>query len=83
MRKDDLTRLRHMIAFARDAAMSAKELLTPDEAALLLKMTKRTILKWAREGKIESVRVSRKIILFAAEAIESSSKRRPLKQNWP
>jgi excisionase family DNA binding protein len=46
--------------------MLAKELLTPDEAASILKVTKRTILRWARERKIESVRVSIKGILFTA-----------------
>ena len=51
--------------------MSAKELLTADEAALLLKATRRTILRWAGDRKIESVRVSKKVILFIAEAIES------------
>ena len=50
--------------------MPGKELLKPDEAAARLQITKRTLLKWARENKIESVRVSEKRILFTEEAIE-------------
>ena len=50
--------------------MSDKELLTADEAAEKLRIAKRTLLRWARERKIESVRVSEKRILFTEEAIE-------------
>lgn len=50
--------------------MSDKELLTADEAAERLRIAKRTLLRWARERKIESVRVSEKRILFTEEAIE-------------
>jgi excisionase family DNA binding protein len=50
--------------------MSDKELLTADEAAEKLRIAKRTLLRWARESKIESVRVSEKRILFTEEAIE-------------
>lgn len=50
--------------------MSGKELLTADEAAELLKVTKRTLLKWARLKQIESVRLSRKSIHFSKEAID-------------
>jgi excisionase family DNA binding protein len=47
-----------------------KELLSPDEASSKLKITKRTILRWAREGKIECVRISAKVVLFTAEAFD-------------
>jgi excisionase family DNA binding protein len=50
--------------------MSEKELLTAEEAAERLRITNRTLLRWAREGRIESVRVSKKKILFTEEAIE-------------
>ena len=50
--------------------MSEKELLTVEEAAERLRITTRTLLKWAREGRVESIRVSRKKILFTEEAIE-------------
>lgn len=50
--------------------MSEKELLTAAEAAERLKITKRTLLRWARETRIESVKLSRKVILFTAEAID-------------
>jgi len=50
--------------------MSDNELLSAAEAAQKLKITKRTLLRWARENQIESVRLSRKVVLFAAEAID-------------
>jgi excisionase family DNA binding protein len=50
--------------------MSGKELLTAAEAAKELRIAKRTLLRWARENKIESVRVSNKKILFTENAIE-------------
>ncbi len=59
--------------------MSQKELLSAAEAAQKLKITKRTILRWARQNQIESVRLSKKVVLFSAEAIDdfvtSKSKR--------
>jgi excisionase family DNA binding protein len=50
--------------------MSETELLTADEAAEKLRIEKRTLLKWARENKIESVKLSRKVVLFTADAID-------------
>jgi excisionase family DNA binding protein len=50
--------------------LSGKELLTAAEAAEKLRIAKRTLLRWARENKIESVRVSNKKILFTEQAIE-------------
>jgi excisionase family DNA binding protein len=50
--------------------MSEKELLSAAEAAEQLKITKRTLLRWARELRIESVRISKKKILFTEQAIE-------------
>ena len=50
--------------------MSEKELLTADEAAKKLRIAKRTLLRWARENRIESVRISTKKILFTKQAIE-------------
>ncbi len=50
--------------------MPEKELLTAAEAAEKLRIAKRTLLRWARENKIESVRISEKRILFTEEAIE-------------
>lgn len=48
-----------------------KELMSAVEAAQLLKVTKRTILKWARAGRIESVKISGRVVLFTAEAVEN------------
>ncbi len=48
---------------------SGKELLTADEAAAYLNLSKATILKWARKGKIERVKISAKLVLFSADAM--------------
>jgi excisionase family DNA binding protein len=53
----------------RTTWMSERELLTADEAATGLSVTRRTILRWARENKIESIRISKKKILFSKDAI--------------
>jgi excisionase family DNA binding protein len=50
--------------------MSDKELMTADEAAEKLRIAKRTLLRWARENKIQTVRLSRKVVLFTDEAID-------------
>ena len=50
--------------------MEEKELLTAEAAAAKLRITKRTILRWARESKLECVRASRKVVLFTSDAIE-------------
>jgi len=50
--------------------MPENELLTAAEAAEKLRIDKRTLLKWARENKIESVKLSRKVVLFTAAAID-------------
>jgi excisionase family DNA binding protein len=50
--------------------MSGDELLTAAEAAEKLRIEKATVLKWARENKIESVKLSKKVVLFNAEAID-------------
>ncbi len=51
--------------------MSDKELLTADEAAKRLRIAKRTLLRWARENKIQTVRLSRKVVLFTTKAIDA------------
>jgi excisionase family DNA binding protein len=48
-----------------------KELMTAAEAAAYLSITKRTILKWARAGRIGRVKISGKVVLFSADAIEN------------
>jgi len=50
--------------------MEEKELLTAAEAVTRLHIAKRTLLRWARENRIESVRISEKRILFTEQAIE-------------
>jgi excisionase family DNA binding protein len=49
--------------------LSGNDLLTAAEAAEKLRIEKRTLLKWARENKIQSVNLSRKVVLFTAEAV--------------
>jgi len=66
--------------------MAEKELITAAEAAEKLKIAKRTLLRWARENRIESVRLSRKVVLFTAEAIDDfvdgrSKKTKPVPTN--
>jgi len=56
--------------------MRGKELLKPDEAAARLQIKKRTLLRWARENRIESVKLSKKVVLFTAEAIDEFVKSR-------
>lgn len=60
-----------------------KELLTAAEAAKRLKITKRTILKWARAGRIERVKISGKVVLFTAEAIENFLKKQTNEVEFP
>ncbi|MFC1834331.1 helix-turn-helix domain-containing protein [Thermodesulfobacteriota bacterium] len=50
--------------------MLDKELLTADETATKLSVTRRTILRWARENRLESIKISKKKILFSQEAID-------------
>ena len=56
--------------------MPEKELLTAVKAAERLTITKRTLLKWARENRIDSVRLSKKVVIFTAEAIDEFVKSR-------
>jgi len=44
-------------------------LLTPEDVASLLGVDKRTVLKWARDGKLDRVKMSGKVILFTLESI--------------
>jgi excisionase family DNA binding protein len=52
--------------------VEGKELLTAEETAQRLNITRRTVLKWARERKIERIKISGKVVLFTAEAIDRS-----------
>ena len=56
--------------------MSGKELLSAGEAAEKLRITKRTLLKWARTGRIARIKISGRVVLFTVEAVENF-----LKQN--
>ncbi len=57
--------------------MEGNQLLTAAEAATTLRISKRTILKWAREGKIDSTKISRKVVLFTEDAIDNFLKSIP------
>jgi len=50
--------------------MDGKELLSADETAAKLNISRRTLLRWARERKIECVRISRKVVFFTGAAID-------------
>ncbi len=62
---------------------TGKELISADEAASRLRITKRTLLRWAREGKIECARISAKVVLFTAEAIDGFVGRRTFEVESP
>lgn len=63
--------------------MSETDLLTADEAATKLSVTRRTILKWARENRIESIRISNKKILFSQDAVDEFLKIRTSRVELP
>jgi len=44
-------------------------LLTPEDVASLFSVDKRTVLKWARDGKLERVKISGKVVLFTPESV--------------
>ena len=44
-------------------------LLTPDDVASLFSVDKRTVLKWARDKKLERVKIYGKVILFTSESV--------------
>lgn len=44
-------------------------LLTPDDVASLFNVDKRTVLKWARDGMLERVKITGKVVLFTPESI--------------
>lgn len=48
----------------RDGGLPDGRLLTPEEAAAVLKVHVRTLLEWARVGRIPCQRLSRKCIRF-------------------
>jgi excisionase family DNA binding protein len=45
-------------------------LLTPDDVASMFSVDKRTVLKWARDGRIERVKISGKVVLFTPESVD-------------
>jgi len=59
--------------------MVEKEFMTPDEAAELFSVSKKTFLRWAREKGIERIKPSSKVVLFGKEAIEEFAKARTVK----
>ena len=48
------------------------ELLTPAEMAQRLRVSKRTLQLWTREGRIPSVRISAKVIRYDPETVTSA-----------
>ena|SRR5208283_1968254 len=66
--------LDEMAPAAKDRA--GVRLFTPEEAAEMFSVDKRTVLKWARERKLDSVKISSKIILFTRESINGFVNRR-------
>ncbi len=56
--------------------MLGKDLMNADNAAQLLNVTRKSILRLAREKKIECVRITKKTILFSPEAIDEFVRQR-------
>ncbi len=50
--------------------MESPQLLTAAEAAAQLNVTRKTLLRWAREHKIERIKISAKVVLFSRDQIE-------------
>jgi len=63
--------------------MEPNELLTADQAAAKFHVCRRTILRWAREGKLEYVKISAKVVLFSAEAVDRFVKSRTVDVESP
>ena len=51
------------------------ELITSVDLARRLRLSPDTILRWAREGKIPSIRISPKVLRFDADDVAASLKR--------
>jgi len=45
--------------------------MTPEDVAALFCVDRRTVLKWAREGKLNCIKPSKKTIRFSREAVYS------------
>jgi excisionase family DNA binding protein len=45
--------------------------MTPEQVAAMFSVDRRTVLKWAREGKLQSIKASKKTIRFSREAVYS------------
>ena len=52
-------------------------LMTPEDVAAMFCVDRRTVLKWAREGKLDSVRPSKKTIRFSRESVYSFARTGP------
>jgi len=48
------------------------KLLTPTEMAAIVNVHVGTLLRWAREGKIPSVAISRRIVRFDRDAVRAA-----------
>lgn len=48
---------------------NGNDLLSAEEAAMRLRVSRRTLLKWARKGKIGCIRLSAKMIRFSEDQI--------------
>ncbi len=50
---------------------AGKRLLTPDDVASIFSVDRRTVLKWARDGKLERAKVTGKVVRFTEESVNS------------
>jgi excisionase family DNA binding protein len=47
-----------------------ESLLTPDEAASLLKMSKVTVLRWVKSGRLPASRLGRNVLRIRRDSVE-------------
>ena len=46
-------------------------LMTPEDVAIMFSVDRRTVLKWGREGKLQSIKASKKTVRFSRESVYS------------
>lgn len=50
--------------------LDKESLLTPDEAASLLKMSKVTVLRWVKSGRLPASRLGRNVLRIRRDSVE-------------
>ena len=53
------------------APESSRRLLTADEVALILRVTDRTVRRWANQGRLERIKLGDRLVRFTVESVEA------------